>query len=395
MNAPLDSAFDDFVAALGDAIGFLRQYPFYEDPENRASAHGFLASLLIARIEEQVISDPAFPFFRVIDPRSREGADNPDQRYLVSLVTGGATYRVWGNVGSARRVEFQVYAGNPYLTGGGGRTASFLTFEDLIVGDEGSFEVFLSPQRRPGNWLENPNDGTKLFVRQVYGDWSNEPPGEVHIDRVGSEGSLRPPLTEDLMARRLENAAADLRSHIRVWPMVVQHILDGSPPNELSAPLDSGPQGGVPGRWMIQGTFELGDDEALIVKTWPASGNYQGIQLLDLWLESLEYANRQTSLTGDQAQLSEDGCYYFVISSRDPGVANWLDTVGRRRGVILLRYDGMAEASFDPQKLPTTAKVKQSELATHLPADTMWVSADERRSAIAARRKHVQIRFGN
>ena len=354
-----------------------------------------MASLLIARIEEQVISDPAFPFFRVIDPRSREGADNPDQRYLVSLVTGGATYRVWGNVGSARRVEFQVYAGNPYLTGGGGRTASFLTFEDLIVGDQGSFEVFLSPQRRPGNWLENPNDGTKLFVRQVYSDWSNEPPGEVHIDRVGSEGSLRPPLTENLMARRLANAAADLRSHVRVWPMVVQHILDGSPPNELSAPLDSGPQGGVPGRWMIQGTFELDDDEALIVKTWPASGNYQGIQLLDLWLESLEYANRQTSLTGDQAQLSEDGWYYFVISSRDPGVANWLDTVGRRRGVILLRHDGMAEASFDPQKLPTTAKVKQSELATHLPADTVWVSAEERRRAIAARRKHVQIRFGN
>ena len=97
MNASLDSAFDDFVAALGDAIGFLRQHPFYEDPENRASAHGFLASLLIARIEEQVISDPDFPFFRVIDPRSREGADNPEQRYLVSLVTGGATYRVWGN----------------------------------------------------------------------------------------------------------------------------------------------------------------------------------------------------------------------------------------------------------------------------------------------------------
>src|SRR2546430_16971409 len=116
------------------------------------------------------------------------------------------------------------------------------------------------------------------------------------------------------MARRLESAGADLRSHIRVWPVVVQRILDGSPPNELSAPLDSGPQGGVPGRWMIQGTFELGDDEALIVKTWPASGNYQGIQLLDLWLESPEYANRQTSLTGDQAQLSEHGCNHFVIS---------------------------------------------------------------------------------
>jgi len=40
-------------------------------------------------------------------------------------------------------------------------------------------------------------------------------------------------------------------------------------------------------------------------------------------------------------------------------VANWLDTVGRRRGVVMLRYDGTTEGTF------------------------------------AARRKHVQIRFGN
>ena len=153
--------------------------------------------------------------------------------------------------------------------------------------------------------------------------------------------------------------------------------------------------GGVPGRWMVHGTFELDDDEALIVKTAPASGNYQGIQLLDLWLEALEYANRQTSLTGDQTQPADDGCYRYVVSSRDPGVANWLDTVGRRRGVMLLRYDGATEGILDSRARPTTTKVKLAELAAHLPAGTVAVSPEERRREIAARRKHVEIRFGN
>ena len=191
----------------------------------------FLTSLMIARIEENIVWDADFPFFRVIDPRSGEGADNADQRYLVSRVTGGATYRIWGRLGSERRLEFQVYAGAPYLAGGGGRSASFLTFEDLDVGEDGAFEVFLSRVRMPGNWLENPDDGTKVFVRQVYGAWSLDAPGEVHIDRVGGEGELSPPVTEAVMARRLQQAADDLRSHVRVWPQVVQHFMDERPPN--------------------------------------------------------------------------------------------------------------------------------------------------------------------
>ena len=243
MSAPLDPAFDDFLDAIGESVAFLRKHPFYEQAENRASANAFLTNVVVARIEENLVWDADFPFFRVIDPRSREGADNADQRYLVSRVTGGATYRIWGKVGSARRLEFQVYAGNPYLEGGG-RSASSLTFEDLDVADDGAFEVFLSPQRVSGNWLENPHDGTKIFVRQIYGAWSFDSPRKVHIDRVGSEGALSPQVTEDVLAGRLRQAAADLRSHVRVWPQVVQHFLEELAPNEL---------GGAAGLWSFGG----------------------------------------------------------------------------------------------------------------------------------------------
>src|SRR5262249_6055381 len=82
---------------------------------------------------------------------------------------------------------------------------------------------------------------------------------------------------------------------------------------------------------------DLGEDQAMIV-TVPAAGRevapYQGIQLGSMWYVSLDYINHQTSLTADQARIDPDRRLRFVISERDPGVANWLELTGRRRGYV-------------------------------------------------------------
>jgi hypothetical protein len=240
--------------------------------------------------------------------------------------------------------------------------------------------------------MENPKDASDILVRQIFSDWDKETPGEIHIDRVGYEGRLKPAPSEAAMAGRLRKAAETLRTHVRVWPTMVEKRYLNRPPNIMGAPFDPGSLGGVPGRWMASANFDLAPDEALVIRTWPASGNYQAIQLADLWFSSLEYANRQTSLTGDQAHRSKDGSYYFVVSRQDPGVPNWLDTMGRRRGVILLRYDG-TNAPIAKAQYPTATKVKLSGLSRYLPKDTPHVSPAEREAEIAARRRHVQVRL--
>jgi hypothetical protein len=61
-------------------------------------------------------------------------------------------------------------------------------------------------------------------------------------------------------------------------------------------------------------------------KTFPWDvAPYQGIQLGSMWCVSLDYINHQTSLTADQARIDPDGQIRFVISERNPGVANWLE----------------------------------------------------------------------
>lgn len=389
----LDQAFDRLIGAVKESKEFVQRHPFYKDEENRASGMAFISSMLIRTLEEDVVLDPDYPYFRVLDFRIREGGDNPDQRYLIAPIRGGETYRVWGRLGNQRRLDFQIYAGDPWAKG---RVVSNLAMENVKFGKDGAFEVTLTPRQAAGNWMENAPDATKIMVRQIFSDWRKESPGEVHIDRVGYEGAPKPRLGSAEMAERLNKAAADLVQTVEVWPnFVLEKYVKAIPVNTLIAPMDPSTMGGVKGRWMSEGHFDLADDEALLVTTWPTSANYQGIQLTDPWFSSLEYANRQTSLTADQAFRSADGAYHMVIAARDPGVQNWLDTTGLSQGVILLRYDGMKETAFPKDKWPTATKVKLSDLKKYLPADTPAFTPEQRRQEIAARRRHVQIRFGD
>jgi hypothetical protein len=78
----------------------------------------------------------------------------------------------------------------------------------------------------------------------------------------------------------------------------------------------------------------------------------------------------------------------YVISARDPGVANWLDTGGQRSGLFTFRW-------FWPQSDPSysTRVVPVGDVRAALPSDTRLVTPEERRDAMAGRRRHLAWRF--
>ncbi|MGH8444047.1 MAG: hypothetical protein ACREVL_02215, partial [Solimonas sp.] len=190
--AALRAATREFVAAIGESAAIVEADPYYAGDLGRAAGAAYLTHMLLRTLEAQLGQDADFPLFRLVDYRTREGGDNPDQRYLVAPLRGGADYRIWGTRGGSRRLEFQVYAGLPW-SAQGGRTVAVLDSESLHCAPDGSFELNLGPEPRSGNWLRNPPDGSMVMVRQVFGDWQRERPGEIHIDRVGYEGALKPP----------------------------------------------------------------------------------------------------------------------------------------------------------------------------------------------------------
>ena len=202
-SAPPDAlarAFDVFEQNVRDAERELRATQSFEtgSPVERARGYEFLLRSLIQSLEAELLQDPDYPYFRILDFWLRGGGDNPDQRYAFSPVRGGAPYRIRGTLGSARRVEVQLYAGQPWAKSG--RSVGYLTFEEIEVAADGSFEVELVAGEAGPGQLSNPPDTTTVFVRHIFDAWDERPTGSVHIDRVGFEGRRQPPEDPESLA---------------------------------------------------------------------------------------------------------------------------------------------------------------------------------------------------
>jgi hypothetical protein len=77
-----------------------------------------------------------------------------------------------------------------------------------------------------------------------------------------------------------------------------------------------------------------------------------------------------------------------VISQRDPGIANWLDTTGATQGCITYRWN-----QADSNPVPTLELVAFDDLAARL--DDRWapITQDERSEVLRLRRRGALRRF--
>jgi len=113
-----------------------------------------------------------------------------------------------------------------------------------------------------------------------------------------------------------------------------------------------------------------------------------GLSLCDRFWQSIDFADRQSSINSAQAALTRGGVFVGVIAHDDPGVANWLDPGGETEGTLALRY-------LFPDGVPTMQyrTVPRADLDTSLPAETPRITAAARRSALERRRLAVARRY--
>jgi hypothetical protein len=336
--------------------------------------------------------DPDHPTFsRGTDRFRKAGLDNPDNLYLWTVLDPNGEYRVSGSRGTTADLVFQVYRSLPGFPDWQGRyvTGGFIDAKELLTDEAGRFEVHLGGEPRNGNWLLLPPDSQMFMVRYTHNDWGSETPGDIRIERIGAEGRPSRPITPAEIVERLERAAFFVEDGTRRYLEFIEYGV-GDAMNDLR-PLRHTTGGGVPSQVSTTGFFELAEDEALVVTTLPSDSPYQGFQLGNMWFESLEYGDRLTSLTTAQARLSSDGRYHFVVSARDPGVWNWLDTTGLERGMLLLRWQGVTELPIEHQ--PTVVKLPLSEVRAHLPADEPTIDAAGRREQLSQRQREIAKRF--
>jgi len=394
----LAAAWSDFCRRLDAMSELVLGEGTPESEAQRAAGFRYLARFLGAGLRLCLEHDDADTpvFARMIENQLSWGLDNPDCNYSWARVRGDAEYRVEGWRGSARHLEFQVNTGHfadgqmPAFSGGEGgwKTVSFLSGDALQSDDDGRFEIALSRDERPGNWLALDDDASFLLVRQYFDDWESERPGRFSIERVGA--SYPPPaLTPEALRDRFELLFQWLDAGAACWDKVSRLLLS-LPPNSLIVTEAGDDRPGLHGQAYGMGPYACGPDEAVLLEfEAPRECRIWSVALSNFWWESLDFGARQSSLNSSSARIDRDGVFRGVICARDPGVPNWLDTEGCEAGTLAVRF-----LFAEPVPKPVLRNLPLARLRDELPPDTPRVTPEQRNSSLARRHRALQHRYG-
>ena len=95
-----------------------------------------------------------------------------------------------------------------------------------------------------------------------------------------------------------------------------------------------------PDNLYLIGTYAIGPEEALIVEVDPLDVRFWNFAIENPWHESVDYAQRQTSLTHDAVSIDPDGKVRFVVAQHPTDHPNALETAGHGRGFMTFRWVG-------------------------------------------------------
>ena len=384
--------FGEDIAALGELV---RGAPFNRDEQTAAEGYRHMARYLATFLAYHTdLADPDYPqFMRFPNAVARVGWDNPDNPYLSFPVRGDHVYRLRGNVDSFELVTINVYSG---LLGhtpiSDIRHVSGMVSDDLIADENGDFVLTLSAEPVDGNWLALEPDAYFVIIRRLVSDWEQTDEGLWEVLNLTTLGQGAPRPAPATIARQLDDAAAQVRN-LRELLTIAHRITFqlALSPNEISEPAVTDPNIPMadPFQAASRGYFRLAEDEALLIEAPVAACRYTNIQLANPWMESLDYASHQSSLNHATAHADADGRVRYVISRRDPGVQNWLDTAGLPEGSFLARWTHCDEYPSDI----SSRVISLDDLDDHVPADTPRVTPEERARVIAARQAAISRRY--
>jgi len=333
----------DFCQALEAAGAVVLRDTSPRDPLDRAEGFRYLTRLVRTALEQHLeFADPAAPVFRRPSHETvKIGADNPDNHYQSASISGAYEYRIRGKRNSIHYLGIGTYAGGYGSAGRSGQTG-YIDDETLRLEADGTFEIAVSCEKRPGNWLPMEPDSTTLIVRQTYERRAEERIADLSIERVGAVDAPAG-LTPETLDRALAAAAAYVNGTATIFTDWSEGFAKHQ--NELPRfdPKVAAAAHGDPNIVYYHGYWALAPDEQLWIEVRPPACEYWNFQVNNHWMESLDYRWHRIALNHSEAVAEPDGTVRLVLAHRDPGHPNWLETAGHRRGTMCLRWVGARE----------------------------------------------------
>lgn len=282
--------------------------------------------------------------------------DNPDFKYWVADIRDDRTYRITGSMGDAVFLSVTVYRSGGVLDA---QATSRLDSDTITIGDDGSFEIVISKERPDDDtpWIELLDDSTSVWVRQFYADVERDRLGGCEIvaaDPAPPEAYIHP--------ARFDHQLGRLGKVMTSLPTMLERSVeyDLAHTNEIRhwSEMTNGAAFTEPGIHYLRGSWDLDDDQALLVEGTAPACRYWNILLYSRYCNSLDHRRRPVSATNATATLAGDR-YRFALSAAPPASgADWLDTEGRRFGMFVMRF---LLPEHEPE-LPTVTVVDRASL---------------------------------
>lgn len=398
---PVQAAWSSSQGAIATATATATAQPLAAGAQNQAYAAAYVRELAQFDLDNQLITlNPDQPIlFREPDPLSVPGLNpsnpsgiwNPDNVNYIAVISGAGTYQLRGLRGNSVDLNFQAENGFPGNDSTAPATAT-LGLSQLTVNPDGTYTVNIGQTPEPGNYLPTTPETTLLSIRETFNDWATAVPDQLTLVRTDQSGPPLVNLSTTRLVSAINAASAEVIEEGGYWESYWAALLTRLPPNVV---LPAAPTvGGLPTQVSSLDQFDLAPGQALVIKVAPdADAGYQGLEVADVWGQTLPYATHDSSLNGTQAYLGSDGFYHFVISPTDPGVPNWINTDDHDQGFVFLRWQRLIPGSFTSADSPTGELVSLSDLASVLPSGTPKVTPQQRAVSLFLRDLSVARRI--
>jgi hypothetical protein len=370
-------------------------------PLHRADAFRFLTQNLGQAFDLALeTKDTRFPVIHAFcTPFCKLGGDSADFVYQQAWIDGQSVYKVSGNRGTARFLNFTIQGPRPDQQPGTGWPSLHEPFGDIpesnLFGQQletqwdGSFELYIGGPKRAPNWLPTTPGSRKLFLRQGFDEWS-ESPARLRIERVGM-AEPRPIPTPEVMTSAMDWAGQFVTGLMNDWPDH-PYRYSGGVVDAVNINKFPGPSGGDAadkrrGRAIAHMCWQLAADESLIVE-FDSHDGFWMVTNAGAFFNSMDFLYRPVSFTPSRAKVDLDGKVRLILSHDDPGYHNWMDTQAFERGNLTYR-----NLQSEAQTVFRTQLVKRAELAAALPADTARITPEGRLRQMRERYDGIRQRY--
>ncbi len=334
------------------------------DYQGVLEGYKWIFSILQVGLDAYVWGDPVRPrFVDIVGPYKKWGGDNADAFYLFAPIDPQRTYIVSGQRHDSVYLSLTVYGG-PNDGHYSERIVGTINDRMLDIGPDGRFQMVLSPEPvgsgdqpepQDGAWLKLEPDAVCAITRDYLVDPANQRRAEFRIEAVDPPATYRE--DDDDLARRFGAALTWVRDQATIVPLGLGE------PNSIDEPY---PVPTTTFGWAAgdaayaMGSFELADDEALIIEGRSPECAFWNLCLWNPFLHIYNADYDRVTINGGQVAYEPDGSWTIVVSERDPGHPNWVRTQGHPQGRLWFRW-------FYPEatpERPAVAVVPVGEVST-------------------------------